>query len=166
MGHGLEPTTAARKRRRTNDASVLSPRKSQSSISDPLIKSPLSPEQANFELSQQTFSNSIQDQNGNAQAHLFSQSPLSPSFSFSPWASNLPLAPGMLDTGQSHNQLDSFFSLPQAMDHQTPGGMSASGSNYTEGEKDPFMSLLEQLAENEQSHGGPSDLDFFLSGQS
>ncbi|KAJ5665680.1 uncharacterized protein N7477_008128 [Penicillium maclennaniae] len=31
-------------------------------------------------------------------------------------------------------------------------------------EKDPFLSLLEQLAENENSQGGPSELDFFLSG--
>lgn len=29
-------------------------------------------------------------------------------------------------------------------------------------EKDPFLSLLEQLAENEHSQGGPSELDFFL----
>jgi hypothetical protein len=32
-----------------------------------------------------------------------------------------------------------------------------------EAEHDPFLSLLEQLAENEQSRGGPSELDFFLS---
>lgn len=65
--------------------------------------------------------------------------------------------------------VDTLFSLPgqqgQVHDQQTPGGMSANGSVGTEGDKDPFMSLLEQLAENEQSHGGPSDLDFFLSGQ-
>lgn len=42
----------------------------------------------------------------------------------------------------------------------TPGGQSTG----TEGEKDPFLSLLEQLAENEHSRGGPSELDFFLSG--
>lgn len=29
---------------------------------------------------------------------------------------------------------------------------------------DPFLALLEQLAENEQNRGGPSELDFFLSG--
>jgi len=44
----------------------------------------------------------------------------------------------------------------------TPGGRSDGQS--TEGEKDPFLSLLEQLAENEHSRGGPSELDFFLSG--
>lgn len=34
----------------------------------------------------------------------------------------------------------------------------------TDTEKDPFLTLLEQLAENEHSRGGPSDLDFFLGG--
>ncbi|KAL4889673.1 type I 3-dehydroquinase-domain-containing protein [Aspergillus ambiguus] len=37
-----------------------------------------------------------------------------------------------------------------------PGGADPSS------EKDPFLSLLEQLAENEHSQGGPSELDFFL----
>ena len=43
----------------------------------------------------------------------------------------------------------------------TPGNEST-GTNGEE--KDPFLSLLEQLAENEHSRGGPSDLDFFLGG--
>ncbi|KAL1304785.1 hypothetical protein AAFC00_003718 [Neodothiora populina] len=93
--------------------------------------------------------------------------PFSTSFNFSPWAtSTLSLAPGMLDTGQTPAaQLDSFFSLPQTATSSgaTPGALSANGSTHTESDQDPFMSLLEQLAENEQSHGGPSDLDFFLS---
>lgn len=46
---------------------------------------------------------------------------------------------------------------------RTPGGDST-GTGGTDGEKDPFLSLLEQLAENEHSRGGPSELDFFLSG--
>lgn len=59
-------------------------------------------------------------------------------------------------------------------DQMTPGGRStgsgsisaARGSVGTgEEEKDPFLSLLEQLAENEYSRGGPSELDFFLGGQ-
>lgn len=52
-------------------------------------------------------------------------------------------------------------------DQQTPDGLSVNGSVHTaDGEKDPFLTLLEQLAENESSQaGGPSDLDFFLSGQ-
>jgi hypothetical protein len=44
----------------------------------------------------------------------------------------------------------------------TPGARSEGQS--TEGEEDPFLSLLEQLAENEHSRRGPSELDFFLSG--
>lgn len=47
----------------------------------------------------------------------------------------------------------------------TEGTISVNGSGVGEPvEKDPFLSLLEQLAENEQSRGGPSELDFFLSG--
>lgn len=50
----------------------------------------------------------------------------------------------------------------------TPGAHSQTSGSHTAGsdngslEKDPFLSLLEQLAENEHSHGGPSELDFFL----
>ncbi|KAJ6169572.1 hypothetical protein N7497_002415 [Penicillium chrysogenum] len=56
---------------------------------------------------------------------------------------------------------------PTAM---TPGAQSQTSATHTttgsEGtsEKDPFLSLLEQLAENENSQGGPSELEFFLSG--
>ncbi|KAH6713405.1 fungal-specific transcription factor domain-containing protein [Leptodontidium sp. 2 PMI_412] len=49
----------------------------------------------------------------------------------------------------------------------TPGARSVGEhSNGTAGtdEKDPFLSLLEQLAENENNMRGPSELDFFLSG--
>lgn len=53
----------------------------------------------------------------------------------------------------------------------TPGAHSQNSSTHTtngsEGEsleKDPFLSLLEQLAENEHSQVGPSELDFFLTG--
>ena len=42
---------------------------------------------------------------------------------------------------------------------QTPSGLSASAeSAHTDPDKDPFLSLLEQLAENE----GMAELDFFL----
>ncbi|KAJ5683273.1 hypothetical protein N7462_006438 [Penicillium macrosclerotiorum] len=52
----------------------------------------------------------------------------------------------------------------------TPGAQSQTSGSHTAGsetgnlEKDPFLSLLEQLAENENSQGGPSELDFFLTG--
>jgi hypothetical protein len=42
----------------------------------------------------------------------------------------------------------------------TPSALSTSGSRH-EDEKDPFLTLLEQLAENEH-RGGQSDLDFYL----
>ena len=47
----------------------------------------------------------------------------------------------------------------------THEGGSQGESTVTNGEaKDPFLSLLEQLAENEHSRRGPSELDFFLDG--
>ena len=48
----------------------------------------------------------------------------------------------------------------------TPGARSNGESVGTTGteEKDPFLSLLEQLAENEHSRGGPSELDYYLGG--
>jgi hypothetical protein len=56
----------------------------------------------------------------------------------------------------------------QSYDQQhTPGAASASGSVHTadSADKDPFFSLLEQLAENEANGGGRgSDLDYFLQG--
>lgn len=165
-GSDVKSTNANRKRRRTNDTASNPTHKSLPPISDATMNPTQSPGQPlHFETSQPVFLNTPQDSN-NSESQAFGQNTLSPSFSFSPWATNLSLAPGMLDTGQSQAQLDNFFSLPQTMDHQTPGGMSASGSAHTEGDKDPFMSLLEQLAENEQNHGGPSDLDFFLTSQS
>ena len=46
----------------------------------------------------------------------------------------------------------------------TPDAQSQVSGHTDSGtsEKDPFLSLLEQLAENENSRGGPSELDFFL----
>ncbi|KAL5340023.1 type I 3-dehydroquinase-domain-containing protein [Aspergillus crustosus] len=45
------------------------------------------------------------------------------------------------------------------------GGSSGSANaNAGNEEKDPFLSLLEQIAENEHNPGGPSELDFFLDG--
>ena len=53
------------------------------------------------------------------------------------------------------------------MSGTTPNDTSPHESAATTGpgeEKDPFLSLLEQLAENESFLGGGSELDFFLSG--
>lgn len=67
----------------------------------------------------------------------------------------------MANTSSNHH----FFSIPgMPPDQHTPGGMSANGSTATDGDKDPFLTLLEQIAENDNGGGGgPSDLDFFLS---
>ncbi|MCJ1473209.1 hypothetical protein MMC13_001860 [Lambiella insularis] len=46
---------------------------------------------------------------------------------------------------------------------QTPDGPSQSEPFHTnEAEKDPFLTLLEQLTENEYSGGGPGGLDYYL----
>jgi hypothetical protein len=103
--------------------------------------------------------------------------PFSPNFSFSPLPQFASLAPSPVprpahlnsnnDTQISH--FDPMLSMPTPYDQQpTPGAGSTSGASvHTDPDsKDPFLSLLEQLAENEVSRGGPSELDFFLSGQS
>ncbi|KAK3942280.1 fungal-specific transcription factor domain-containing protein [Diplogelasinospora grovesii] len=53
-----------------------------------------------------------------------------------------------------------------AMAAPSPSGRSHNGSTGTGGaeEKDPFLSLLEQLAESESVRGPGSELDFFLMG--
>ncbi|KAF1926045.1 uncharacterized protein M421DRAFT_68521 [Didymella exigua CBS 183.55] len=103
--------------------------------------------------------------------------PFSPNFSFSPLPQFASLAPSPVpraahlsannDTQIPH--FDPMLSMPTPYDQQpTPGAGSTSGASvHTDPDsKDPFLSLLEQLAENEVSRGGPSELDFFLSGQS
>ena len=91
--------------------------------------------------------------------------PFSPNISFSPLPQIARLAPsprpGNVDSG---HQFDPMLSMPTPYDQQpTPGAASASGSAHTDpADKDPFLSLLEQLAENEVSRGGPSELDYFL----
>jgi hypothetical protein len=103
--------------------------------------------------------------------------PFSPNFSFSPLPQFASLAPSPVpravhlntsnnDTSVSH--FDPMLSMPTPYEQQpTPGAGSTSGTSvHTDPDsKDPFLSLLEQLAENEVSRGGPSELDFFLSGQ-
>ncbi|PKY01902.1 putative fungal-specific transcription factor [Aspergillus campestris IBT 28561] len=75
---------------------------------------------------------------------------------------------------QSHYATFPFDASIAGAHALTPGGQSqgsttGSGTGTAGGdagsEKDPFLSLLEQLAENEHSQGGPSELDFFLGGE-
>lgn len=113
--------------------------------------------------------------------------PFSPTFSFSPLPQFASLAPSPVSrpatlesskptstsiSTEHHLTLAPHFDptlsmTPGTYDQQpTPGAGSTSGASaHTDAEKDPFLSLLEQLAENEVSRGGPSELDFFLGGQ-
>ncbi|KAF2759779.1 hypothetical protein EJ05DRAFT_309185 [Pseudovirgaria hyperparasitica] len=93
--------------------------------------------------------------------------PFSPSFHFTPRPAHAVLHDPSAAPDSSSSSFDaSIF----AMDHSitgyeqqpTPGAASASGSTHTDSEKDPFLSLLEQLAENDVNRGGPSELDFFI----
>ena len=118
--------------------------------------------------------------NGNGMPSL-SHTPFSPPYSFSA----LPL-PGQ-EVGVGNGFQDPMFGMGTMgwmtpAHGTTPSHANANGNgngngmgeemgqgdrrreSESEGEKDPFLSLLEQLAENEHSRGGPSELDFFLSG--
>jgi len=110
----------------------------------------------------------------------------SPAFSFSPLPSSSKAhGDGTASTHLEHTY-DPTFSMPAPPDFPAAaGGGDTSGlaglaapppdlpaaqltptdsaSVHTDPDKDPFLSLLEQLAENEHSRGGPSELDFFLS---
>lgn len=90
------------------------------------------------------------------QSQTFTQSVFSPTFNFSP-----------LPAGVSWPNDFGSYDPHHALDHQTPSGLSASAeSAHTDPDKDPFLSLLEQLAENDGAGGpGMADLDFFLNGQ-
>jgi hypothetical protein len=116
-----------------------------------------------------------QDQNGlppfpTPNMPTLSAIPFSPPYSFSSVAlSNQqegfdPMF-GMPQMMPSSDQAFNGFSYNHNQQVMTPGGRSNGESTGSREEKDPFLSLLEQLAENEHSQGGPSDLDFFLTGQ-
>ncbi|KAF2266575.1 hypothetical protein CC78DRAFT_513186 [Lojkania enalia] len=97
----------------------------------------------------------------------FSPLPQIASLSATPQPSHQTTAAGVPDSEPAPPNFDPMLSMPTPYDQQaTPGAASASGSAHTDPDKDPFLSLLEQLAENEVSRGGPSELDFFLSEQS
>jgi len=127
--------------------------------------------------------------NGNGMPHL-SQTPFSPPYHFSSLNhinQTEPYDPmfGMPQMGFSYSNGNGMTPGASGMEHDRMGiggggvgrgvgemgmgeemtpGRESTGTGGTDGEKDPFLSLLEQLAENEHSRGGPSELDFFLSG--
>jgi hypothetical protein len=71
--------------------------------------------------------------------------------------------------GTTISQHAASFAYEATQTAATPGARSTGSGSVPsargEEEKDPFLSLLEQLAENEYSRGGPSELDYFLGGQ-
>ncbi|KAF1939770.1 hypothetical protein EJ02DRAFT_436137 [Clathrospora elynae] len=117
-------------------------------------------------------SSSLNPSNSNGSGPAF---PFSPNFSFSPLPQFASLAPSPVPRTATLNphqdnhakNYDAMLSMPTPYEQQaTPGAGSTSGASvHTDPDsKDPFLSLLEQLAENEVSRGGPSELDFFLGG--
>ncbi|KAK0635865.1 fungal transcriptional regulatory-like protein [Bombardia bombarda] len=117
-----------------------------------------------------------QSQTG-APGHGISGTPFSPGFNYSTLN---PSTPGQNGSQQGYDPM--FGELPthaftspapwqgeeaaNAKAVPSPSGRSNNGSAGTGPgeEKDPFLSLLEQLAENESAHGLGSELDFFLAG--
>ncbi|KAL4782378.1 type I 3-dehydroquinase-domain-containing protein [Aspergillus varians] len=73
-----------------------------------------------------------------------------------------PFEPPLVPVGSPDSQ-DKLSSGGAGTGSSTGGG-GPGGSGSTNEEQDPFLSLLEQIAENEHSQGGPSELDFFLEG--
>jgi hypothetical protein len=112
----------------------------------------------------------------NAMPHLSQTAPFSPPYAYSSLHSTDHYDPmfGIPGFGSSipssiHGGLAGLSSprmdgagFAYGLDTQPAGDASTTGPDSEE--KDPFLSLLEQLAENEHSRGGPSELDFFLSG--
>ncbi len=72
---------------------------------------------------------------------------------------------GFSSDGVAHGY-DPMFGMNGTANGSMYDGLTPSGESEGEAEKDPFLSLLEQLAENEGVRGGPSELDFFLGGAS
>ncbi|KAL3424110.1 fungal specific transcription factor [Phlyctema vagabunda] len=165
-------STSSRKR---SNASQMNGRKGSQLISpDESIQSEMQFTDANNQMPMQQ--QAILSENGFSTTNnghgmpTLSATPFSPPYTFSGVNVNVNLA----------NQAESFdpmFGMPHMHggngfgygDQNTnPEPVLTPGQGSTHGsigeEKDPFLSLLEQLAENEHSRGGPSELDFFLSG--
>ncbi|KAK4541220.1 hypothetical protein LTR36_008136 [Oleoguttula mirabilis] len=122
-------------------------------------------QQAHHPVNMDSSMHEAQRNHDHLQAQTFTQSALSPSFNFSPMQQTLGLQQAP-ESGSIGLQYQDTFWGAQGFDHQTPSGLSQSAeSAHTDPiDKDPFLSLLEQLAQNDggSGDGGPSDLDFFL----
>jgi hypothetical protein len=87
------------------------------------------------------------------------QGAFSPSFALSP------MTQGIVEQSRQNKDLSHLHAMTTAEEAQTPGGVSASAqsSNTVDAESDPFLSFLEQLAENNEN-GVQGDLDIFMHG--
>ena len=105
----------------------------------------------------------ISESNSQLKDQLLPTDPFSPSFMFSIPQGSFDPTTGTPNNSNSVNN-DYGFDPSQAMKPAlAPRGRSQSDSTHAmDTEKDPFLTLLEQLAENEHSQGGPSDLDYYL----
>lgn len=97
--------------------------------------------------------------------------PLSPAFNFAQLRSSTPGPSGSQGYDPMFGDVPTnAFSSPTPWHGnddgsvRPPDSVSSPRSNGPGEEKDPFLSLLEQLAENESSMGLGSELDFFLAG--
>ena len=98
--------------------------------------------------------------------------PFSPPFAFSPMSqgSFSPVFitnPPPANCSRGSQAAGAYYEMSKQMQAVvTPGVRSLSGSTHANNdvEKDPFLTLLEELAENEYSRAGPSDLDSYLGG--
>lgn len=181
------------KRRRTTNASMPYPLQVSETTAQPVLERHVSHDSYTLQIQQappeipqqQHYSNEFNSVinepavgSDHLQAQTFTQSALSPSFNFSPMPQPVPLQNGNGQhsgmevrpetNGQNGMQPDPFY-FTQNFDHQTPSGFSQSAeSAHTDPmDKDPFLSFLEQLAQNDGNGdaSGPADLDFFLNGQ-
>ncbi|KAK5138400.1 hypothetical protein LTR08_003461 [Meristemomyces frigidus] len=99
-------------------------------------------------------------------AKPFNQNTLSPSLTFSPMQQTLGLQESSDSNGLSGQWYQEAFWGTQSFDYQTPSGLSqgADSAHSDPVDKDPFLSLLEQLAQNDDG-SGDGGLDFYLNGQ-
>ena len=125
----------------------------------------ISPQKATAQLIPTTYplqptSNPLQTQMNNAFPTTYSYSPMQKQDS--PFGDS-PYGISSQENIVADKNLNDFGNIEPMY---APAALGQSEPTLTsESEKDPFLSLLEQLAENERSNIGPSDLDYYLAQQ-
>ena len=174
-----QPILKQRIRQNTTDSAIalstISPVDDKASQFGPLVTSPITRGGAPFDslptppILSSTFTTSFPLSPLQSSLDQSSFYPFPPDAATAPGAT--PVHPGLnIDAASFGNDINGVNVFEQALQQgqqsvMTPGGLSQGSTAVAAGggdDKDPFLTLLEQLAENEQSRGGPSDLDFFL----